>query len=497
MRIWIALALCGLAACASGTAPGQADAPPAVTTDAPAPPVDAPLPIDAPPPAIDAPPPIDAAPATLTSLDVTASPATVPAGLTTQLSALGHFSDGTSHDVSAQATWMSGSGAIATVDTAGLVTTHKMGSVTFTATVGAQTGMLPLAVNAAAVASVALSAAPASPLAKGLTAQLVATATFTDATTGDVSDRATWTTTDMTTATVSSAGLVTAVASSGTATITAALDGQDATATITDAPAKPASLAITSGDIALAQHQAAKLHATLTFTDGTTQDVTASATWSSDASTVVSASGSTVTSQATVSTAHISAVSTGFTATITATVTGTACHPVINEVEASGASAGDEWVELYNPCTTAINVGGWTVDYRASTTVGSQDTNLLATLAGSMQPGELRLYVGPAFSGTATPDGPAWGGANGLLNGTNGAIGLRSGAKDTGTLVDAVAYGPVTAGNPFVEGSPAAALQANTKTSVARASFDGDDTNSNATDFAVSALPTPKLLNNP
>ena len=437
----------------------------------------------------------DARPATLASIGVTASPTSVPAGLTTQLTATGHYSDGSMRDLTASVTWASTADAVASVDGAGLVTTHAMGAATLTATLGTTTGTVELAVAAAAVASVAVGAPATSPLAKGLTVQLVATGTFTDGTMADVSTRATWATTNAAVATVTG-GLVTAVAASGSADISATVDQHAGTATVTDAVAAAAAIAIGSGDVALAQHQRAKLHATLTFTDGTTQDATAAATWASDAAAVVSASGGVLDAKAQAGSAGITATASGFSATIHATVGATACHPVINEVQAAGASAGDEWVELYNPCTIAIDVGSWTIDYRAKTTVGAADTNALVTLAGTMQPGDLRLYAGPAFSGSvAALDGAQWGGANGLLAGDAGAIGLRSGPKDTGALVDAVAYGVVTAGNPFLEGTSAPGLA--TGKSVARARFAGDDTNSNGTDFALVAAPTAKQLNAP
>ncbi|HBC3511166.1 TPA: Ig-like domain-containing protein, partial [Vibrio parahaemolyticus] len=60
--------------------------------------------------------------------------------------------------------------------------------------------------------------------AKGQTQQLTATATFSDATSSDVSNSVTWTPIDMATATVSSAGLLSAV-EVGNTTLTATKDG--------------------------------------------------------------------------------------------------------------------------------------------------------------------------------------------------------------------------------------------------------------------------------
>jgi 5'-nucleotidase len=163
---------------------------------------------------------------------------------------------------------------------------------------------------------------------------------------------------------------------------------------------------------------------------------------------------------------------------------------VINEVQAQGTtSAADEWVEVYNPCTTAFDLSGWTLVYRAAGTIGANDVNTLQSGLGTMNPGDFHLYVGSAYSGAGTPDGT---GCNGLA-GANGAVGLRNGPLSTGTLVDAVAYGTITAGHPFLEGSAAPAL-ANGK-SIARKPIDGYDTDNGGTDFVLAATPTPRAPN--
>jgi len=176
---------------------------------------------------------------------------------------------------------------------------------------------------------------------------------------------------------------------------------------------------------------------------------------------------------------------------VIATVSVLACHPVINETQSgSTASASDEWCEILNPCTVAIDVTDWSLVYRAASATGATDTNLLITLVGSMAPGEIRLFAGNGFVGTIDD---SWGG--GVMQQNNGAMGLRSGPKDTGPLVDAVAYGIISAGHPFLEGTAAAGL-VNGK-SIARAPFDGNDTNDGATNFVLTTLPTPRALNTP
>lgn len=163
------------------------------------------------------------------------------------------------------------------------------------------------------------------------------------------------------------------------------------------------------------------------------------------------------------------------------------CHLTINEVSVAGATAGDEYVEIYNGCAAAVDVTGWTLVYRSAT--GTSDT-ALAALTGSIPAGGYRLYggmgyvPGPAVDGTFTSGGPT-----GALAGAGGGVALRSGPIGTGAIVDSVGYG--TATNAFVEGAVAMAPAANMAIS---RQPDGDDTGSNAADFAVTAR-TPRAAN--
>jgi hypothetical protein len=165
---------------------------------------------------------------------------------------------------------------------------------------------------------------------------------------------------------------------------------------------------------------------------------------------------------------------------------GSSCVPRINEVMTGEPSAAtDEFVELYNPCSTAIDLSSWKLVYRAGTNVnpvsGSDSSTLFAFGAGA-QIGELKflVYAGAGFSGSK--DGAL---ASSLKDG-DGSVGLRDA---TGALRDSVAYGSVTAGNAFVRGSaaPAPAVVAGGG-SIGRVP-DGADTGNNSVDFhALSAI---------
>ncbi|MEF1326245.1 Ig-like domain-containing protein, partial [Vibrio owensii] len=87
---------------------------------------------------------------------------------------------------------------------------------------GVTSNTVDVNVSAAVITSIQVTPSPVN-VAKGQTQQLTATATFSDATSSDVSNSVTWTI-DTATATVSSAGLLSAV-EVGNTTLTATKDG--------------------------------------------------------------------------------------------------------------------------------------------------------------------------------------------------------------------------------------------------------------------------------
>src|SRR6266513_4824424 len=127
-------------------------------------------------------------------------------------------------------TWQSSNGAVASVNSSGLVTAVATGAATITATSEGQSGTAVVTVSNVPVASVTVTPASAS-VQQGATVQL--TATPRDANGTARSGRVvTWGSNTTAVATVSGSGLVSG-AGAGSATITATSEGQSGTAAIT------------------------------------------------------------------------------------------------------------------------------------------------------------------------------------------------------------------------------------------------------------------------
>ncbi len=216
-------------------------------------------------------------------------------------------------------TWTTGSNAIATVTSAGVVTGVAAGQTSVIATIDGKTGQSTLTVTAIPVATVNVTPSAAS-LAVGATQQL--TATTLDANGNTLTGRVVaWSSSDQTKATVNTSGLVTAAAA-GTATITATSETKSGTSTITVNAVAVASVTVapTSGSLAAG--------GTLQLT-ATTRDANANilsgrvVTWSSSDGTKASVSTTGLVTGVAAGNATITAASEGKSGISTVTVTAT------------------------------------------------------------------------------------------------------------------------------------------------------------------------------
>jgi hypothetical protein len=161
-----------------------------------------------------------------------------------------------------------------------------------------------------------------------------------------------------------------------------------------------------------------------------------------------------------------------------------ACHPVVNELQATGVTASDEWVEIFNPCSTSIDLHDWTLLYRSAGNDNGGADLLDFTFTQSLAAGGYLVIAGSGYHGIK--DGSL---ARGLAGG-GGAVGLRDAS---GKLVDSVAYQTLTAASNFTEKSPAPNPPA--LSSIERLP-NGADSDDNSRDFSLTSTPTPRAPNN-
>jgi hypothetical protein len=148
-------------------------------------------------------------------------------------------------------------------------------------------------------------------------------------------------------------------------------------------------------------------------------------------------------------------------------------HVVINEISTGGLLySNDEYVELFNPGISAIDLSGYRLVYRSA--AGGADNPSSVQLQGALAAGGYLLFTGSDYSG----GGSVSGSLPFTLSGTGGGVAIRDSLS--GTIIDSVGYGNAT--NLFVEGTAAPAPPAGQ--SISR-SQNGADTNDNSSDFII------------
>jgi hypothetical protein len=175
--------------------------------------------------------------ATLVSIAVTPANQSVAGGAQVQFTATGTFSDNSTQNLTSSVTWTSSDPTIATISVAGLATAlQKSGSTTISAQQGNTIGTTTLTVTAAPTL-VSIAVTPANQtVAAGTPVQFTATGKFSDNSTQNLTSSVTWTSSDPTIATISVAGLATALQKSGSTTISAQQGNTIGTTTLTVTP---------------------------------------------------------------------------------------------------------------------------------------------------------------------------------------------------------------------------------------------------------------------
>ncbi|MDQ2664785.1 MAG: Ig-like domain-containing protein, partial [Gemmatimonadota bacterium] len=256
-------------------------------------------------------------------------------------------------------TWTSTNAAVATVSAAGVVTGVAPGSATITATSEGKSGTAALTVTAPPgipVNSVTVSPSTLS-LVQGQTSPL--TATPRDASNNVLTGRAvTWTSSNEAVATVSSTGVVTAVAP-GSATITATSEGKSGTSAITVTAVPVGTVTLTPSSASVGQGETTTLTATVKDTNGLTV-TDRPVSWASSNEAVATVSQAGVVTGVAPGTATITATSEGKSGTAALTVTAVP----VGTVTLAPSSASVEQGETTTLTATVKDANGLTVTDR-------------------------------------------------------------------------------------------------------------------------------------
>lgn len=177
-------------------------------------------------------------------------------------------------------------------------------------------------------------------------------------------------------------------------------------------------------------------------------------------------------------------------------------HVVISEVQIAGDSANDEFVELYNPTDTAVDLTDWRLTRKTAS--GSQST-LVNSLSGSIAPHGFLLLAHPDYNDSVTADIIYSATSSGIAN--NNTVVLYS---DAGvTVVDKVGMGTATdvetaaTSVPTEGGSIERKATSNaTNTSMQAGGSDethgnSEDTDNNANDFVIQEVAHPQNSTSP
>ena len=227
---------------------------------------------------------------TLVSISVTSanSATSVATGATLQFAAQGKFSDGTVADISTQVAWKSSDTTMAIVNSAGVLTGVKAGSVAVSATDGTVSGSMSVTVTQAALASIAIGGNGA--LAAGVSEQLSALGTYTDSSTQSITSQVTWKSLDTTIATVSNSGMLTSL-KAGTVGITATMGSVTGNANVTVTSAVLTTINVGTPSPSLASGGTEQLTATGVYSDASIQSLTTQVIWGISDQTVAAVAG--------------------------------------------------------------------------------------------------------------------------------------------------------------------------------------------------------------
>lgn len=161
---------------------------------------------------------------------------------------------------------------------------------------------------------------------------------------------------------------------------------------------------------------------------------------------------------------------------------------IITEIQTGSVSGSDEFIELYNASTSAVDITGWQLRYSNASSAGD-GTTLIASIASIASPGESVVLAAGAYFVLKTATVPVSTDVQtqsytAKLSSADKTIGLFMPNDQTCRyeVIDAVAWGSAS----FGEGTPIPVAGASERLLIRKPTVDGaqyQDNNNNASDF--------------
>ena len=203
-----------------------------------------------------------------------------------QFQAIGTYTDGSTHNLNGQVSWISSNSAVATIARGGRAKGLTTGSTTITATLDSISGSTTLNVSNATIVSISVTPSGRT-IAPGTKLTFAATGVFSDGTRQVITTDSTWASDNPAVATVAARGRATGIGP-GTANISATFNGVSGSAPLNVSSAILTSISVTPASAVLAPTTSVNCVATGTYSDGSAQVITNIVTWTSTAPNVAS-----------------------------------------------------------------------------------------------------------------------------------------------------------------------------------------------------------------
>ena len=227
----------------------------------------------------------------LVSIQVNPQNPSLDVGVVQPVTATGTFSDSSQQNLTTSVNWTTSSSTVATVASNGQVACVGAGQATITATAGSVSGSTLITVKSATLSSIAVS--PAAPtIVSGTNQSFTATGTFSDGTQQNLTNSVSWSSSAPGVATIASNGVSSGVGG-GQTTITATMGAVSGSTNLTVTTATLAAIQISPPSPFVVIGGSEQLSATAIYSDGTSANISASATWTSSTPAVAAMSSTT------------------------------------------------------------------------------------------------------------------------------------------------------------------------------------------------------------